>query len=329
MASKSTEKVFKLADAERKALAKIFREIRNQDSPIDSEIFKAKNRTLVLTIDDLKRHGFIRYPNWTFIDVSLSGVFALSEYRTRGTAPLIDASSKVYRHIWRSYITHPKQPITLGKISEQTKLSFERVLEALRLLKEENIYSGPGEMKESSDAITVSQSILQRKTLREHVLFNRDVIDYQLHSTDNFNIFSGSVAPKLEKHVSTALVDTDASELWDKALSRLPFDPAGAMTAARTLVETACKALLQERGLSYDEDADLPALYRATSKALELEPSAAGDNDLRQALSGCYSIVHGLSALRNRFGDAHGKSPGAARPSIRSAWLGIKGARLN
>jgi hypothetical protein len=40
------------------------------------------------------------------------------------------------------------------------------------------------------------------------------------------------------------------------------------------LLETVCKRVLDETGTEYDEKADLPALYRAVAKHLNIAPSS-------------------------------------------------------
>lgn len=50
-------------------------------------------------------------------------------------------------------------------------------------------------------------------------------------------------------------------------------DPEGAITAARTLLETVCKHILDERGVDYEADADLPAL-RASPEPVCPTPAA-------------------------------------------------------
>jgi hypothetical protein len=65
------------------------------------------------------------------------------------------------------------------------------------------------------------------------------------------------------------------SEAWDKARARRHDDPEGAITAARTLLESVCKHILDERGVEYGDNADLPKLYGLTSKELNLAPKTA------------------------------------------------------
>jgi hypothetical protein len=110
--------------------------------------------------------------------------------------------------------------------------------------------------------------------------------------------------------VTAALAKVDwehVQDAWRKALDRRFDDPDGAVTAARTLLETVCKHILDAKGVKYAERDDLQNLYDTTAKSLDLAPTSSTEPILRQILSGCYSVVNGIAALRNKTGDAHGK----------------------
>ncbi|MGO4332488.1 abortive infection family protein [Cupriavidus sp. M-11] len=128
-------------------------------------------------------------------------------------------------------------------------------------------------------------------------------------------------------HVVTAAIERfDADHLqaaWRKALERRQTDPAGAITIARTLLETTCKHILDEVSVDYGDSPELPHLYRLTSKALNLAPSQHTEDVFKQILGGCHSVVEGLGALRNRLSDAHGTGKRAVKPAPRHAELAV------
>ncbi|HUX00591.1 MAG: abortive infection family protein [Phycisphaerae bacterium] len=126
---------------------------------------------------------------------------------------------------------------------------------------------------------------------------------------------SNAVLAKVDApHVITA---------WQKALERRETDPEGAITAARTLLETVCKHILDDIGASYDDKADLPDIYRRTARVLNLAPDQHTQAVFRQILGGCTAVVEGLGALRNRLSDAHGRGKRATRPLSRHAGLAV------
>lgn len=143
--------------------------------------------------------------------------------------------------------------------------------------------------------------------------------------------------PLLERAESGALTPADQSvserlksfsaegvhQVWQKAMERRGSDPEGAITSARTLLESVCKHILDERRVAYEHDTDLPTLYKATAKSLNIAPSQHSEVIFKQILGGCTAVVEGLGALRNRLSDAHGTGKLAVKPSARHAELAV------
>jgi hypothetical protein len=129
-----------------------------------------------------------------------------------------------------------------------------------------------------------------------------------------------------EDEVSQTLVRFDQDSVhavWTRALERRNTDPEGAITLARTLLETVCKHILDATGVQYEDDADLPRLYRLTAKQLNLAPDQHTEQVFRQILGGCSAVVEGLGAVRNRLSDSHGRGRTGAKPSARHAQLAV------
>ncbi len=116
----------------------------------------------------------------------------------------------------------------------------------------------------------------------------------------------------------------EVSRSWRRVLNRASTDPEGAITAARNLLETVLKHILDDLRVSYDHDSiELPDLYRTTARELNLAPEQHQEQIFKQILGGCAGIVGGLGALRNKLGDAHGKGAARARPNDRHARLAV------
>ncbi|MBY6778622.1 abortive infection family protein [Clostridium botulinum] len=113
------------------------------------------------------------------------------------------------------------------------------------------------------------------------------------------------------------------TDTWNKALDRKEEDPEGAITSARTLLESVLKNLLKDMELTCKEDGDLNSLYKLVSKELNLSPNQHKEQVFKQILGGCTSIINGLASLRNEFGDSHGKAGKVYKPSIRHSELAI------
>ncbi|HLS11242.1 MAG TPA: abortive infection family protein [Flavobacteriaceae bacterium] len=108
---------------------------------------------------------------------------------------------------------------------------------------------------------------------------------------------------------------------WKKALERKASDPEGAITIARTLVESVLKYILDEQKINYVDDGNLPKLYREVAKSLNLAPDQHNEEVFKQILGGANSVIHGLSTIRNRLGDAHGSRRNQVKPSERHSEL--------
>jgi hypothetical protein len=112
--------------------------------------------------------------------------------------------------------------------------------------------------------------------------------------------------------------------VWSKALERRHTDPDGAITSARTLLETVCKHILDDMQVAYnDKNPEMSELYRAVSKELNLSGDQHTEPVFKQILGGCSSVVNGLGILRNRLGDSHGKNKLAVKPAPRHAELAV------
>ena len=118
-------------------------------------------------------------------------------------------------------------------------------------------------------------------------------------------------------------IEHTVHEVWERAQSRRADDPDGAITLARTLLETVCKHILTEQAVAYDEGDELPRLYRLTAESLRIAPNDATADAFRRIFGACTSIVGSLGTIRNRMGDAHGRGADALRVEPRYARLAV------
>jgi Abortive infection C-terminus len=102
-------------------------------------------------------------------------------------------------------------------------------------------------------------------------------------------------------------------------------NPGLAFDLAKTLVESACRAVLSERSVPFGEADDLPKLFRAVTGVLPFLPvEASGEAQVRQSLAqtlnGLHTAVQGICELRNQCGFAsHGSdSPRPVMESIQA-----------
>lgn len=143
----------------------------------------------------------------------------------------------------------------------------------------------------------------------------------------------GPLLDFLEKGATPAAAAIDAvlldfseggvHDTWRRATDRIASDPEGAITLARSLLESVLKHILDERKVAYNDKADLPEFYRLVAKELNLAPDQHTEDNFKRILGGITSVVNELGSLRNRLGDAHGKGKGGVRPAPRHAELAV------
>lgn len=95
----------------------------------------------------------------------------------------------------------------------------------------------------------------------------------------------------------------------------LPERPGQAITYCRSIIETTCKAILDERSIQFNAGDEAPRLLKAVMDELPLTPShhpgnVKLDDAFSRLLGGLNGIAHGIVAIRNELGTgAHGPSP--------------------
>lgn len=133
-----------------------------------------------------------------------------------------------------------------------------------------------------------------------------------------------------DKVASDALETFDVDgvhAVWGKAIARRNTDPEGAITVARTLLETVTKRILDQCGEAYSDKDDLPKLYASAAKVLNLAPNQHTEEPVKAILGGAINLVNGIGTLRNRLSDSHGRGGKLpVKPSPRHASLAVNTA---
>lgn len=104
-------------------------------------------------------------------------------------------------------------------------------------------------------------------------------------------------------------------------------DPALAVGTAKEMLETTCKAILEQRSEAVDPSWDVAELLKRTRKILKLVPddipnSAKGAEVIKRLLSNLGQVGIGLAELRNLYGTGHGRT-GTGGLSPRHARLAV------
>ncbi len=129
----------------------------------------------------------------------------------------------------------------------------------------------------------------------------RRALRHQLHSF----ISPSPVGLSFSKVRATAF-----REDWMTAYGRLTTNPAAAITAARTLLETTLKTIVAERGETPDDSGELGRLLKQAEDVLKF---SRGERQAEhQILSGFTNIINGIAAISNAAGDRHGLVAGTS-----------------
>lgn len=129
---------------------------------------------------------------------------------------------------------------------------------------------------------------------------------------------------------SPAMDALPSSEAIKEHLKRLAaavdVDPRLAVSVAKDLVESTAKLILRERGVTYKERDDLPALVSRAQTALRLHAAGVTDPSveaqaLKTILGSLTRLTQGVTELRNQIGVGHG------RESV-PTWVRPRHARL-
>jgi hypothetical protein len=110
---------------------------------------------------------------------------------------------------------------------------------------------------------------------------------------------------------------------WSRAVERRDTEPEAAVTAARALLESTCKTILDDHEADYKEGDDLPKLYGRVQKVLKLSPAEQTEDRFRAILGACTTIIKELGSVRNRHSDAHGSGRKSYRVAGRHAALAV------
>jgi hypothetical protein len=100
-------------------------------------------------------------------------------------------------------------------------------------------------------------------------------------------------------------------------------DYSGAITNARSLVEHLLEYLYSEFTNETLEETELPKKYKKVSKLLNLAPENHSSDEIKQILSGFFSIINGFSCFRNDWSDSHARK---YNPEKRHAILAVNSA---
>ena len=103
------------------------------------------------------------------------------------------------------------------------------------------------------------------------------------------------------------------SQQIELMVSMQSTNPTNAIGMAKELIESCCKTILEDLGISWSKTDDVPQLTNKTMDALNLLPANVQETDqgadaIKAVLGNLRAIPSKLAEIRNPFGSGHGKS---------------------
>lgn len=111
---------------------------------------------------------------------------------------------------------------------------------------------------------------------------------------------------------------------WVKAEGRLATDPDGAITSARTLLESTCQYCLEILGLPCATSDDLPKQYSKVANGFGITARQNIADVNKRMFGAIHTIVQAVGELRNKVGDAHGQASSEPATSMAQAELAVR-----
>lgn len=286
---------------------------------VDAVHYRAQHEDWLDVLDRLEKYGYLRKENERYV-VKACGLASVENPQTRD---ILASCEKIFSVLRSHYKSKPRELINIAKLAALVGLTPQKTVECLRYM-----FDGPILQALSNDFSDPEKAVVQPgEEILKYKSF-REVVDQLLEWCRQYESWpAGQLRGWPVDGIASSHLDrVDAAyvrEAWEKALERRSTDPEGAVTAARTLLETVCKYILDEDQVTYDNNADLPKLYRLTAQRLNLAPDAQSEKVLKRIPGGCQTVIEGLGSMRNQLSDAHGKGKAAVKPAPRHAELAV------
>lgn len=281
-------------------------------NPTELHSWRAKNAKKIPLLEELRRHHM--WDGNSHAHITFWGL--LNAHGERAERAL-NHTERVFRVLRKFYPDHPTGSLGLNELAKRARLGEQDALRAAYFLSRSPASLSIG-THEPIPLITPNEQYVALSGFEGLKDRTREFLQRPIEPI----VFPGAAGPQIERELLWALetAESDAvREAWGKIQERLPQDPEGAITTARSLLEAGCKFVLEEAGEAADVTLDLPQLYKRAAEYLHLDSRAEVDESLRRVLAACATIVNGVSYLRNRLSDAHGKDRRSAKPGRRHA----------
>lgn len=113
---------------------------------------------------------------------------------------------------------------------------------------------------------------------------------------------------------------------FERALESVEAKPRDAVSAAANILESVFKVYIEDIGLTMPDKQDLQPVFKVVRQDLGLDPGSVEDQDLQRIISGLFSVVDGIGALRTHASSAHSEGRRSYKLEPRHARLTVNAA---
>jgi len=113
---------------------------------------------------------------------------------------------------------------------------------------------------------------------------------------------------------------------FERAMETVEAKPRDAVSAASNILESIFKTYIEDRNLQMPDKQDLQPVFKVVRADLGLDPASIEDQDLQRIITGLFSIVDGIGALRTHAGSAHSEGRKSYKLEPRHARLSVNAA---
>ncbi|WP_307658651.1 abortive infection family protein [Variovorax paradoxus] len=113
---------------------------------------------------------------------------------------------------------------------------------------------------------------------------------------------------------------------FDRAMETVEAKPREAVSAASNILESIFKIYIEDNKLTMPDKQDLQPVFKVVRADLGLDPGSIEDQDLQRIITGLFSIVDGIGALRTHAGSAHSEGRKGYKLEPRHARLAVNAA---
>ena len=146
-------------------------------------------------------------------------------------------------------------------------------------------------------------AVKQREQVRRiEALLARNGLQYHMGG------FIGSGALAASKTLKELIRGRDIPAIhreFERALESVESKPRDAVSAAANILESIFKVYIEDNGLQMPDKQDLQPVFKVVRADLGLDPGSIEDQDLQRIISGLFSVVDGIGALRTHASSAH------------------------